>query len=87
MASTLTEVLQAIQAADKPLTIRQLSLRFNLNPQVVLDMLTYWERRGRIRISEPDSCPSPDAAGCAHCPVKNCDAAASASVRYEIIKN
>jgi hypothetical protein len=44
----LREVLQAVESADGPITLNELSRRLNLDPRVLEGMLEHWSRRGKL---------------------------------------
>lgn len=46
----LREVLQAIEAADGPITLNELSRRLDIDPGVLDGMLSHWSRRGRVTV-------------------------------------
>jgi hypothetical protein len=44
----LREVLQAVESAEGPITLNELSHRLNLDPRVLDGMLEHWSRRGKL---------------------------------------
>lgn len=46
----LREVLQAVQAADGPITLRELSRSLNIDPGVLAGMLEHWSRKGKLTV-------------------------------------
>lgn len=46
----LREVLQAVEAADGPITLNELSRRLDIDPGVLDGMLAHWSRRGRVTV-------------------------------------
>ncbi len=44
----LREVLQAVEAAEGPITLNELSRRLELDPRVLDGMLEHWSRRGKL---------------------------------------
>ncbi len=85
MTSLLTQVLNAIRGASHPLTIGELSHQLGIDPGVASDMIAYWQRRGRIRLSQPGACDDAGSEACRCCPVKDCALATSILSRYEIV--
>lgn len=47
----LRDVLQAVESAQGPITLVELSRRLGLDPGVLEGMLQHWERKGRLVIS------------------------------------
>lgn len=46
----LREVLQAVESAEGPITLNELSLRFKLDPRALDGMLEHWSRRGKLMV-------------------------------------
>lgn len=75
----LREVLQAVEAAEGPITLNELSRRLQLDPRVLDGMLEHWSRRGKLVVDgvtgtacagnmTPASCSCGFAADRASCP-------------------
>ncbi len=47
----LRDVLQAVQSAQGPVTLVELSRRLSLDPGVLDGMLQHWERKGKLMIN------------------------------------
>ena len=44
----LREVLQAVESAEGPITLSELSRQLNLDPRVLDGMLEHWSHRGKL---------------------------------------
>ena len=44
----LREVLQAVESAQGPITLNELSRQLHLDPRVLDGMLEHWSRRGKL---------------------------------------
>lgn len=44
----LREVLQAVEVAEGPITLNELSSKLELDPRVLDGMLEHWSRRGKL---------------------------------------
>ncbi len=59
MPSLLHAVLDTLEGADRPLTLRELSAVLGVEPGAVAGMIDFWVRKGRMRIAA-----GPDAPAC-----------------------
>ncbi len=59
----LREVLQAVEEADGPITLNELSRRLQLDAGVIEAMLEHWARKGKINVDRDSG------AACARMPV------------------
>lgn len=73
--SRLHAVLEAVQAGEGALSVRELAARLDTDPGVVESMIAYWVRRGRLVQQEVGhACGTPElptgaAPGCRGCPI------------------
>ncbi len=83
METTLTRILAAIEAAEGPLSLKQLADQFDLSRGLIEDMLQFWARKGRLRVIEAGA-----EIDCSCCAARaGCSLAAKMPKRYEIVDN
>jgi hypothetical protein len=83
--SPLYEVLQALEEADGPVSLRQLSRQLHIETGALEGMLMFWVHKGRLRVVEETAC---DSSLCGTCPVagNGCPALNSILKRYEKVQ-
>lgn len=48
----LYDVLHAIETASGPVLLTDLSRELSIDPDILRDMLAFWQRKGRLRVEE-----------------------------------
>lgn len=84
--STLYAVLDAIQQAGGPVSLRRLGSELNIEPSALQGMIDFWVRKGRLRLSGAEGVACAPAA-CGTCPVTGpeaCPVLLHMPRRYEI---
>lgn len=61
----LREVLQAIECADTPLNIQQLSAQLDIEEHALYGMLDFWVRKGKLKVEDGEANPTAHACGSA----------------------
>jgi hypothetical protein len=59
----LQQVLQALETASVPVSLRELSQRLEIDPDVLEDMIAFWVRKGRLQTGDGGVCGG----GCGGC--------------------
>lgn len=63
----LRDVLRAVEAAEGPITLSELSRRLNLDPGALGGMLEHWAQKGRLTIDGGGTCACAAGSGCGAC--------------------
>ena len=89
MTSLLHAVLDTLERADRPLTLRELSAALGVEPGAVEGMINFWVRKGRMRVAggtDGDVCGARCAASAPGCATA-CPFVLHFPARYEVVDN
>lgn len=82
--SALYDVLQALEEANEPLSLRQLSRQLHIEAGALEGMLMFWVRKGRLRVVQEVAC---NTSLCGTCPIAaGCLTASRLLRRYEKVQ-
>jgi hypothetical protein len=84
--SLLLSVLHAIQAADGPVTLSELSHQLEIEPGALEGIIAFWVRKGRLTAScgAATACGPAACSACAPANAGGCPFVIGASARWEL---
>lgn len=87
--SLLHSVLEAIEEADGPLSLGQLGLTLGVEPSALEGMVSFWVRKGRLRVvgaADGTLCAVTGCGSCSSAGPVTCPLIVNEPTRYELVR-
>ena len=86
MTSLLNSIPDALEASDTPMSLRKLAQELAIEPSALRGMISFWVRKGRVRVNDSLACEPDGTCNCSSCGLEGCPFTVQVPTRYEIIR-